>query len=91
MEQKTLIEKLKRNPFFWIFSGKLFFLSLNIIFSIGILLVVFSFLSSVFVNELKDPTNKALVINPLGPIVEQIAGSDDPLEELRGNLSLIHI
>ena len=86
MEQKTLIEKLKRNPFFWIFSGKFFFLSLNIIFSIGILLVVFSFLSSVFVNDLKDPTNKALVINPLGPIVEQIAGSDDPLEELRGNL-----
>ena len=86
MEQKTLIEKLKKNPFYWIFSSKLFFLSLNLIFSVGILIAIFSFISSIFVNDFEDPTNKALVINPLGPIVEQIAGSDDPLDGLRGNL-----
>jgi protease-4 len=86
MEQKTLIEKLKKNPFYWIFSSKLFFLSLNLIFTIGILIAIFSFISSIFVNDFEDPTDKALVINPLGPIVEQIAGSDDPLDGLRGNL-----
>ena len=59
MEQKTLFEKFKSNPLFWLFSGKLFFLSLNIIFSIVIIISFFSFISSFFVNEYKDPTNKA--------------------------------
>ena len=86
MEQKTLIEKFKSNPLFWLFSGKLFFLSLNIIFSIVIIISIFSFISSLFVSEFKDPTNKALVISPMGPIVEQITGSNDPIDQLSGNL-----
>ena len=86
MEQKTLLEKFKSNPLFWLFSGKLFFLSLNIIFSILIIISIFSFISSLFVDEFKDPTNKALVINPMGPIVEQITGSNDPIDQFSGNL-----
>ena len=86
MEQKTLFEKFKSNPLFWLFSGKLFFLSLNIIFSIVIIISIFSFISSLFVNEFKDPTNKALVISPMGPIVEQITGSNDPFDQLSGDL-----
>ena len=86
MEQKTLFEKFKSNPLFWLFSGKLFFLSLNIIFSIVIIISIFSFISSLFVNEFKDPTNKALVISPMGPIVEQITGSNDPFDQLSGDV-----
>ena len=86
MEQKTLFEKFKSNPLFWLFSGKLFFLSLNIIFLIVIIISIFSIISSLFVNEFKDPTNKALVISPTGPIVEQITGSNDPLDQLSGDV-----
>ena len=86
MEQKTLLEKFKSNPLFWLFSGKLFFLSLNIIFSIVIIISILSFISSLFVDEFKDPTNKALVINPMGPIVEQITGTNDPFDQFSGNL-----
>ena len=86
MEQKTLFEKFKRNPLFWLFSGKLFFLSLNIIFSIIIIISIFSFISSLFISEFKDPTSKALVISPMRPIVEQITGSNDPFEQLSGDV-----
>ncbi len=85
MEQKTFLEKLKKNPFFWIFSGRLFFLSLNILFTVLVLLAFISFLSSFFIDEFEDPSNKALVINPMGPIVEQVAGSNDPLANISGN------
>ena len=86
MEQKTFFEKFKKNPLFWIFSGQLFFLSLNVIFLIALLIGVISFISSIFIDEFDDPTNKALVIRPLGPIVEQVAGSDDPFDNLSGDL-----
>ena len=86
MEQKTFFEKFKKNPLFWIFSGQLFFLSLNVIFLIALLIGVISFISSIFVDEFDDPTDKALVIRPLGPIVEQVVGSDDPFDNLSGNL-----
>ena len=80
MEEKTFFEKFKRNPLFWIFSGDLFFFTLNIIFLIALIIAVFSFLSSLLVDEFEDPTDKALVINPIGPIVEQVVGSNDPFE-----------
>ena len=86
MEQKTFFEKFKKNPLFWIFSGQLFFLSLNVIFLIALLIGVISFISSIFIDEFDDPTDKALVIRPLGPIVEQVAGSDDPFDNLNGDL-----
>jgi|TARA_B100000900_G_scaffold71072_1_gene56356 protease-4 len=86
MEQKTFFEKFKKNPLFWIFSGQLFFLSLNVIFLIALLIGVISFISSIFMDEFDDPTDKALVIRPLGPIVEQVAGSDDPFDNLSGDL-----
>lgn len=37
-------------------------------------------------DEFDDPTDKALVIRPLGPIVEQVAGSNDPFDNLSGDL-----
>ena len=86
MEQKTFFEKFKKNPLFWIFSGELFFLSLNIIFLIMLLVGLISFISSIFVDDFDDPTDKALVIRPMGPIVEQVAGSNDPIDNLSGNL-----
>ena len=86
MEQKTFFEKFKKNPLFWIFSGQLFFLSLNVIFLIALLIGVISFISSIFIDEFDEPTDKALVIRPLGPIVEQVAGSDDPFDNLSGDL-----
>ena len=86
MEQKTFFEKFKKNPLFWIFSGELFFLSLNIIFLIALLVGLISFISSIFVDDFDDPTDKALVIRPMGPIVEQVAGSNDPIDNLSGNL-----
>ena len=86
MEQKTFFEKFKKNPLFWIFSGELFFLSLNIIFLIALLVGLISFISSIFVDDFDDPSDKALVIRPMGPIVEQVAGSNDPIDNLSGNL-----
>ena len=86
MEQQTFFEKFKKNPFFWIFSGRLFFLSLNIFFIVIVFIGFISLVSSILVDDLKDPTNKALVINPMGPIVEQVAGSDDPFDNLSGDL-----
>ena len=84
MEQKTFFEKLKRNPFFWIFSGELFFLSLNVLFLLALVIGIISFIGSIFSSDYADPTDKALVINPMGPIVEQIAGSNDPIDNLSG-------
>ena len=86
MEQKSFFEKFKKNPLFWIFSGELFFFTLNVIFLIALLVATFSFISSIFIDEFEDPTDKALVINPIGPIVEQVAGSNDPLQEFTGEL-----
>ena len=86
MEEKTFFEKFKRNPLFWIFSGDLFFFTLNIIFLIALIIAVFSFLSSLLVDEFEDPTDKALVINPIGPIVEQVVGSNDPFEEFTNDV-----
>ena len=45
-----------------------------------------SFISSIFVDDFDDPTDKALVIRPMGPIVEQVASSNDPIDNLSGNL-----
>jgi protease-4 len=84
--EKPFFEKFKKNPLFWIFSGRLFFLSLNLIFLIIVLLGIGSVITSTFSSDYKDPTDKALVINPMGPIVEQVIGSDDPLDNLSGDL-----
>ena len=86
MEQKSFIEKFKKNPLFWVFSGELFFFTLNVIFLIALLIAIFSFISSIFIDQFEDPTDKALVINPIGPIVEQVAGSNDPLQEFTGEV-----
>ena len=84
MEQKSFFQRLKENPFSWLFTGELFFLTLNSLFLIVVLIAIFSFIASFFTDDYVDPTGKALVLNPAGPIVEQVAGTNDPLDFIRG-------
>ena len=86
MEQKSFIKRLKENPFSWLFSGELFFLTLNSLFLIVVLVALISFIASFFTKNFEDPSGKALVLSPAGPIVEQVAGSNDPLASIRGQL-----
>ena len=86
MEQKSFIKRLKENPFSWLFSGELFFLTLNSLFLIVVLVALISFIASFFTKDFEDPSGKALVLSPAGPIVEQVAGSNDPLASIRGQL-----
>ena len=83
MKQKSFFQRLKENPFSWLFSGELFFLTLNSLFLIVVLTAIISFITSFFAEDYADPTGKALVLNPAGPIVEQVAGSNDPLDIIR--------
>ena len=84
MEQKSFFQRLKENPFSWLFTGELFFLTLNSLFLIVVLVTIISFIASFFTKDFEDPSGKALVLSPAGPIVEQVAGSDDPFDIIRG-------
>ena len=84
MEQKSFFQRLKENPFSWLFTGELFFLTLNSLFLIVVLVTIISFIASFFTKDFEDPSGKALVLSPAGPIVEQVAGSDDPFDVIRG-------
>ena len=81
-ENKTRFQKFKENPLSWMFNGDLFFLTLNSIFLLMVIFIIISIFSSIFSNNLVDPEGKALVINPNGPIVEQISGPSDPFQTL---------
>jgi len=81
-ENKTRFQKFKENPLSWMFNGDLFFLTLNSIFLLMVIFIIISIFSSIFSNNLVDPEGKALVINPSGPIVEQISGPSDPFQTL---------
>ena len=86
MEEKNFFQRLKENPFSWLFTGELFFLTLNSLFLIVVLVALISFIASFFTKDFEDPSGKALVLSPPGPIVEQVAGSNDPLAIIRGQL-----
>ena len=81
-ENKTRFQRIKENPLGWMFTGDLFFLTLNSIFLMMIMFIIISIFSSMFSNNLVDPEGKALVINPSGPIVEQVSGPSDPFQTL---------
>jgi protease-4 len=81
-ENKTRFQKIKENPFGWMFTGDLFFLTLNSIFLMMVIFIIISIFSSIFSNNLVDPEGKALVINPNGPIVEQVSSPSDPFQIL---------
>ena len=81
-ENKTRFQKIKENPLSWMFNGDLFFLTLNSFFLLMVIFIIISIFSSIFSNNLEDPEGKALVINPAGPIVEQISGPSDPFQTL---------
>ena len=81
-ENKTRFQRFKENPLGWMFTGDLFFLTLNSIFLMMVIIAIFSIFSSIFSNNLEDPEGKALVINPYGPIVEQVVSASDPLDVL---------
>jgi len=83
MDQKSFFQRLKRNPFSWLVTGELFFLTLNSLFLIVVLVALISFITSFFTKDFEDPSGKALVLSPAGPIVEQVAGSNDPLAFIR--------
>ena len=59
---------------------------LNSLFLIVVLVALISFIASFFTKDFEDTSGKALVLSPAGPIVEQIAGSNDPLAIIRGQL-----
>ena len=86
MEEKNFFQRLKANPFSWLFTGELFFLTLNSLFLIVVLVGLISFIASFFTKDFEDPSGKALVLSPPGPIVEQVTGSNDPLANIRGQL-----
>ena len=81
-ENKTRFQKIKENPLGWMFTGDLFFLTLNSIFLMMVVFIIISIFSLIFSNNLIDPEGKALVINPSGPIVEQVSGPSDPFQTL---------
>jgi Arsenate reductase and related proteins, glutaredoxin family len=83
MEPKSFFQRLKENPFSWLFSGELFFLTLHSLFLIVVLTAIISFIASFFTEDYVDPTGKPLVLIPAGPIVEQVAGSNVPLDIIR--------
>ena len=86
MEEKNFFQRVKENPFSWLFTGELFFLTLNSLFLVVVFVALISFIASFFTKDFEDPSGKALVLSPAGPIVEQIAGSNDPLTIIRGQL-----
>ena len=48
----------------------------NLLFLLIVLIVLIAVLGSIFSgSELPDPEGKALVVDPQGPIVEQVSGS----------------
>ena len=56
-------------------------LAANLLFLLIVLIVLVAILGSIFSgSELPDPEGKALVLDPQGPIVEQVSGSLDPLD-----------
>ena len=77
--------EIKKTTKLWNFiSSTRVFIS-NIFFLIILLIISISILSMLFLNKVPDPTNKALIFNPTGPIVEQIEGSLNPFSEILGD------
>ena len=74
-----MTEKTTRTKRIWDLISKIRSFLSNLVFLLilGSITVVIVF--SLFDDDLKDPEGKALIINPQGPIVEQIQGSGDPL------------
>ena len=72
-------ETTKMNRFWeWVTTARKF--TINLLFLLIVLIFLGALLGSIFSgSKLPDPEGKALVVNPQGPIVEQVAGSLDPL------------
>jgi len=72
-------ETTKMNRFWeWVTTARKF--TINLLFLLIVLIFLGALLGSIFSgSKLPDPEGKALVFNPQGPIVEQVAGSLDPL------------
>ena len=72
-------ETTKMNRFWeWVTTARKF--TINLLFLLIVLIFLGALLGLIFSgSKLPDPEGKALVVNPQGPIVEQVAGSLDPL------------
>ena len=72
-------EKTTRTKRIWDLISKIRSFLSNLVFLLILGAITLVIVFSLFDEDLKDPEGKALVINPQGPIVEQIQGSGDPL------------
>ena len=72
-------ETTKMNRFWeWVTTARKF--TINLLFLLIVLIFLVALLGSIFSgSKLPDPEGKALVVNPQGPIVEQVSRSLDPL------------
>ena len=62
----------------WVTAARKF--TINLLFLLIVLIVLAAIVGSIFSgSKLPDPEGKALVVNPQGPIVEQVSSSLDPL------------
>ena len=62
----------------WVTTARKF--TINLLFLLIVLVILATILGSIFSgSKLPDPEGKALVVNPQGPIVEQVSSSLDPL------------
>ena len=71
-----------RSQKFWKVVGKIRSFLSNFLFLVILLAISAAIVGSFFGSGLKDPEGKALVINPPGPIVEQIEGGNNPVASL---------
>ena len=69
-----------RSERFWERITKIRNISANFLFLLIVSVLLIAVVGSFFSGDLKDPKGKALVLNPQGPIVEQLQGTGDPFD-----------
>jgi len=77
------MNEITKTERFWERVTKIRSFTANTLFLLIVLVLLFSIIGSIFAGKkLPDPKGKALVINPAGPIVEQVRSVTDPLSIL---------
>ena len=77
------MNEITKTERFWERVTKIRSFTANTLFLLIVLVLLFSIIGSIFAGKkLPDPKGKALVINPAGPIVEQVRSLTDPLNIL---------
>lgn len=77
------MNEITKTERFWEWVTKIRSFTANTLFLLIVLVLLFSIIGSIFTGKkFPDPKGKALVINPAGPIVEQVRSITDPLNIL---------